>query len=223
MKIWRWIAAGLVLAIGACQQPGQSGTNSAPVETYALPAQTALSLRRFSLDTEDYVHVQTGLRFPAKAGAMVRSTITEYLLARDDVSVDYVLPGPGRQKVLVSAYVFPVRHGQSIAVSAVPIACADAYDYARGEMRDHAVNPRLVREAAISEGRFSDAGLHMAAVYDADDMLQQPVGPVRTALFFHCAVDKSWIVMYRVTRSSGYDVDADVEEVMRLMPVKPAS
>jgi hypothetical protein len=232
MRNWGVVVAASVLALAACQPAVQSRkTQSPPTESQtkaaasaALPAPSPVSLHRFTLDAGDYVHAQTGFRFPAQAGALVRKAIIEYTANRDDVSVDYDLPGPSKQIFHVSAYVFPIWNmaGRRLTTADIPNACASAYTYAQDQLKQYTVNPRLFRDAPISPGRFADAALHMVALYDADGMVKL-AKPIRTSLYFHCAVDRVWVVMYRVTRSSNFAADAKVQELMNLVPIKPAS
>jgi hypothetical protein len=223
MVRWGSIATCLLLTLSACQ-PAQTGPVPSPSAQPApisqsgdlLPESSPYNVRQFD-PASDYVHEPTGLVFPKQAAGLPRVGVAEFTVARDDVAADYM---DSARHVRITAYVFPVWNmaDRRITMADVPATCRKAYEDAKSNILAFAVNPRLVEERDLTGPRFGDAVYRRVAIYEADGNDKNDMGPVRTALYYHCGVDKVWIVQYRTSYPQGTDVGTIIDDVMNAVP-----
>ena len=225
MRRWGWIAVFPMLVLSACQ-PAQTGPVPAPSAQSAsvsqsgdlLPEPSPYNVRQFK-PASDYVHQPTGLVFPKQAAGLPMVGVAEFTVARDDVAADYM---DSARHVHITAYVFPVWNmaDRRITMADVPATCRNAYEGAKSNIVRFAVNPRLVEERDLSGPRFGDAIYRRVAIYEADGNDKNDMGSVRTALYYHCGVNKVWIVQYRTSYPQGTDVGTIIDDAMNAVPTK---
>ena len=159
----------------------------------------------------------SGALFRERVGDFVRTRITQYDEAGDDVSGSYNLVTPEGRLVL-TVYVYP---GPTVPpktpMSSKVAACGEYFESARAEIAKKPGARTLKEEESVAVGEI-DPKLRKRVLFAARTRFDGEEQDVRTQLDLYCFVGGKWMVKYRTTSHAAFDATAAIDTFIRTGP-----
>lgn len=168
---------------------------------------------------DPYVHVQTGMAFPATVAGAIRHQVDRYNADGSDMGFGYQVVRDGRMVAYLSIFVYPAPTLDNDTPDGRKRACAALSDGIKRDILSHEPTAVLVTDQEIKAPSANFRPLGLRIVYTGGsgkfDGKQQEL---REQNDLFCFAGNKWLVAYRVTMPAGIDATADVERVERTIP-----
>lgn len=164
---------------------------------------------------DPYVHVQTGMEFPARIDRFARRHVQIYSKDGADTGVGYDLNIDVRKAGYVSVFVYPAPPLTTTDDAARGRRCASLFDGIKRDIVTRSPGATLVAEQAVASPSplFRTTGLK--AAYTGKAQLGGKDQGVNDEAYLYCYAGGKWLVAYRVTTEIGFDGARDVAALMR--------
>jgi hypothetical protein len=168
---------------------------------------------------DPYIHVQTGMAFPATVSGAVRHQVNRYNADGSDIGIGYQVVRGGKMVAYLSIFVYPARPLDSDTPGERQRACAALSDGIKRDILSHEADAKLVIEQSVA-APSSNARLHgLRVIYSGGrgnfDGGEQAL---REQNDLFCFAGRKWLIAYRITMPAGVDASADVERVEHAIP-----
>jgi hypothetical protein len=189
------LAVAGILAAGCAWSPGAT-------EPLATPES--------SQPVGPFAH-NSGMSFPETAGRFVRSDVTRFDKAGDDVAANY--DTDRTRPIVATVYVYPMGTGTGYNVSG--FLCQHEFDGIIDTIlkRPDAREPRVIERKAVVLREAGNRHDGNVARFEYESSRDYGPVPVRSEMYLFC-VNGKWFIEYRFTYPRALDASADIAEFM---------
>lgn len=202
------VLALAALALAGCQDPAATSV--------ARPA---------ALDAQNhYVHVGSGMRFPAAVNDYQRGEIMRFDAAGLDVGVNYLRRREADASVVATVYIYPAPALVTIGSPADVVAtardrlCRNEFGRRKRELVAFHPQARLLEECDARAPESLPPVPGRMAVYEFEEPFAGRSQLLRSELWVFCYVTPKWAIQYRFTSPKSAEAESAIRDFMTTLP-----